>query len=49
MVYRKCASPRGVPDAITLRDSIILLKIAVYVRAAEGRGALPQAPITSLP
>ena len=27
--------PKGVPDAATLRDSVTLLKNAVYVRAAE--------------
>ena len=40
-VYRKCASPRGVPDAIAPRDSINLLKNAVYARAAEAMGLCP--------
>ncbi|WP_395001786.1 hypothetical protein [uncultured Helicobacter sp.] len=39
-VYRKGASPNGVNDAATLRDSINLLKNAVYVRAAERSGDL---------
>ncbi|WP_394994785.1 hypothetical protein [uncultured Helicobacter sp.] len=34
MVYRKRASPSGVPDAATLRDSVTLLKSAVYVRVS---------------
>ena len=34
-IYRKGASPSGVPDAATLRDSINLLKNAVYERVAE--------------
>ena len=46
-VYRKGASPNGVNDAATLRDSINLLKNAVYARAAEGLEALPQTPIPS--
>ena len=34
-VYRKCASPRGVNEVAAPRDSINLLKNAVYERAAE--------------
>ncbi|WP_394996375.1 hypothetical protein [uncultured Helicobacter sp.] len=48
MVYRKGASPNRVPDALTPKNHRISLKNAVYVRAAEGRGALPHAPITIL-
>ena len=38
LVYRKGASPSGVPDAITLKDSIILLKNAVYERVSGASG-----------
>ncbi|WP_394997137.1 hypothetical protein [uncultured Helicobacter sp.] len=38
----KSASPSGVPDAIALRDSINLLKNAMYGRAAE-RGRIHSA------
>ncbi|WP_394997846.1 hypothetical protein [uncultured Helicobacter sp.] len=39
--------PNRVPDAAAPRDSINLLKNAVYERAAEGWEALPHTPIAS--
>ncbi|WP_395002719.1 hypothetical protein [uncultured Helicobacter sp.] len=37
-VYRKGASPSGVPDAITLSNHRISLQDCVYERAAERSG-----------
>ena len=48
-VYRKGASPNGVNDAATLRDSINLLKNAVYARAAERSGDLLPTSDSNLP
>ncbi|WP_395002151.1 hypothetical protein [uncultured Helicobacter sp.] len=35
MVYRKCASPSGVPDALTLENHRISHLDSVYAREAE--------------
>ncbi|WP_395002743.1 hypothetical protein [uncultured Helicobacter sp.] len=44
-LWFKGASSNRVPDAIALRDSINLLKNAMYERVSRSEGALPHAPI----